>query len=229
MGVVHDLTGKQFGRWTVLEYCGTDKHHNALWLCECSCELKTRRIVVSNNLVRGISKSCGCLKKELARENCVERNAKVKVPYAKKHGKRGTRIYGIWCNMKDRCFRKENEHFSDYGGRGIKVCEEWANKKDGFSNFDKWAMSSGYSDDLELDRIDYNGNYEPSNCRWVTEKEQQRNKRNNRRITFNGETHVAKEWAEITGIPYTTLISRLDKLHWDIEKSLTTPPKKRGN
>ena len=100
MGIIKDLTGQNFNRWTVIEYAGKDKHNNALWLCECNCKNKTRRIVNGNNLRRGISTSCGCLQKELAKENCIERNVTTNTQYAQKHGLRYTRIYSIWCNMR---------------------------------------------------------------------------------------------------------------------------------
>lgn len=114
----------------------------------------------------------------------------------------------------------------DYGGRGITICDEWLGK-DGFKHFYDWAMSHGYADNLSIDRIDVNGNYCPENCRWLNNKRQCNNKRNNRLISFNGETHTAMEWSEITGINYGTLKNRLDKYGWTVERALTE--KARGS
>lgn len=96
--------------------------------------------------------------------------------------------------MKQRCCGYNAKSYKHYGGRGITVCEEWRNS---FEAFYEWAMANGYSDSLTLDRIDVNGNYEPSNCRWATMKEQNNNKRNNRNITYKGETHTLAQWIEI--------------------------------
>lgn len=122
--------------------------------------------------------------------------------------------------MEDkRCFNENHQSYPHYGGRGITVCEEW---RDNFQAFYDWAMANGYSDNLTIDRKDNDGNYEPSNCRWATNKEQANNKRNNRIITFEGETHDVTKWSEIKGIPRATIYTRLCR-GWDIEKVLTTP------
>jgi hypothetical protein len=122
--------------------------------------------------------------------------------------------------MKERCQCETNPNYSNYGGRGITVCEEW---KDNFQTFYVWAMSSGYSTDLTLDRINVNGNYEPSNCRWYTRKEQNFNKRNNRILSFNGKTQTLQEWSEETGVSYTTLLYRIEH-GWKLEAALTLQP-----
>lgn len=225
MGKIQDLTGQKFERWTVLEFAGIDKHHNALWLCECNCENKTRKIVVSNNLKRGISKSCGCLMREMSQEKIIKFN-KENPKSAFKHGLSNTRIYTIWSCMIDRCYRKKNKKYLDYGGRGIKVCDEWRHD---VATFWEWAKNNGYAEDLEIERIDNNGNYEPSNCRWATRREQVDNRRNTRMLTYNGKTQSVSQWAEEIGISYITLLSRIDKLHWDVEKALTTKPRKTYN
>ena len=129
-----------------------------------------------------------------------------------------TRIYHIWNGMIGRCERQSYNAYDRYGKRGILVCEEWHD----FEEFKSWAMKNGYAEDLTIDRVDPNGNYEPSNCRWVTMKDQQNNKLNNHVITFDGETKTVSQWAEALGIRTQTLFSRL-KRHWDIEKALTAP------
>ena len=108
--------------------------------------------------------------------------------------------------------------FDRYGGRGIKVCDEWQE----FLPFYEWAMANGYADNLTIDRIDNDGDYRPGNCRWATRTEQNNNTKKNHYITYNGKTHTIAEWSRITGIKYGTLINRINNLKWDAEKSLTT-------
>lgn len=119
--------------------------------------------------------------------------------------------------MKQRCLNPSRPDYANYGAKGVSVCDEWME----FPAFLRWAYSSGYNDNLTLDRINPNGNYEPSNCRWVGFKEQENNRTNNVLIAFNGEIHTRQEWSEITGIKYTTIRNRIDKLGWPVEKALT--------
>lgn len=134
-----------------------------------------------------------------------------------KHKKCDTRLYCIFGAVKSRCYNKNNKRYKDYGGRGIAVCDEW---KDDFMSFYNWAILNGYNDTLTIDRIDVNGNYEPSNCRWVTPKQQARNRRSNRNYTINGETHCLKEWCEIVGLNYRTVQYRINILNQNIERAL---------
>ena len=135
-----------------------------------------------------------------------------------KHGEYKTRLHKIWSSMHERCEYEKHTHFADYGGRGIKICEEWKE----YVPFAKWARENGYSEELTIDRIDVNGNYEPSNCRWVTMKEQHNNKRNNRFVTYKGETYTLSQLAEKIGIGKTTLRERLN-MGWSVEKAVETP------
>lgn len=137
-----------------------------------------------------------------------------------KHGMRNTRIYNIWRSMNQRCSNPNTINYHRYGGRGIKVCDEWKND---FLAFADWALANGYADNLTIDRKDVNGNYEPSNCRWSTTKEQQNNKRSNRIVEWNGASHTLGEWSEITGIRLATIWARLQK-GWTPERALTTIP-----
>ena len=125
------------------------------------------------------------------------------------------RIYEIWANMKYRCNNKNCVNFKNYGGRGIRVCEEW----NAFENFYKWAIDNEYSDNLTLDRIDVNGNYEPENCRWATWEEQANNRRRNSRITYNGETHTISEWARIKNLSPRLICERLYRLRLECEQN----------
>lgn len=140
-----------------------------------------------------------------------------------KHGMAGTRLYRAWTNMRNRCNRKADKEYKHYGGRGIKVCEEWKND---FETFKEWALSNGYYDNLTLDRIDTNGNYEPNNCRWITRKAQNNNMTTNVRLTYNGITHNLSEWSEITGISYPTIQGRVRR-GWKTEDILFKPTDKR--
>ena len=122
-----------------------------------------------------------------------------------------------------RCYRKEHSSYKYYGGRGIKVCDEWQK----FEPFYQWALNTGYSEKLTLDRIDNEGNYEPSNCRWATPKEQANNRRVNRLVTFNGETKTVTEWAELLGVTHQAMSERLNSKRWTVEDALTTTKKSR--
>lgn len=207
-----DLKGQRFGRLVVIRQdkpiIYPNKRKITKWLCKCDCgnQIVTR----ADSLRNGRTKSCGCLHHETLLKNI------------KKHGMAGSRIYITWQNMKDRCFNDKNIGFKNYGGRGITVCPEW---KSSFEAFYKWALSSGYSDSLTIDRIDVNGNYEPGNCRWVSFEEQMNNKRNSRFITYKGITKTIAEWADEYGIEYDTLHARIKYYGWPIEKALTTPVK----
>ena len=138
-----------------------------------------------------------------------------------KHGMAGTRVYQCWSDMKKRCYNPKNKRYSNYGARGISVCDDWLGKH-GAENFIKWALANGYQDNLTLERIDVNGNYEPSNCCWATRTDQQNNRRCNHLLTYNGDTKTLRQWSEYTGISYSTLHKRIFTLHWDIERALTT-------
>lgn len=137
-----------------------------------------------------------------------------------KHGKKHTRLYRIWLQMKNRCYNTRTKRYPDYGGRGIKVCDEWLHD---FQAFWDWSMTHGYADDLSIDRIDNNGSYTPDNCRWVTQFVQANNSRHCRMLTFKGETHSVSEWSRITGISRHTLSNRIHVYGWSVEKTLTVP------
>ena len=182
-----------------------------LWKMKCSCgEL----FVAQPSDSKGVCRKCAMEKLSAERTKHGE---------SPKQGKRNaSKLYSIWVNMRNRCFNQENKSFAYYGGRGISVCDEWNE----FLNFEKWAIQNGFEENLTLDRIDVNGNYEPENCRWISQKEQMRNTRANHLLTYNGYTKTMADWAEITGIPYSTLKQRINKYNYSVEKALTKPVKK---
>lgn len=141
------------------------------------------------------------------------------------HGKSDTRLYECWTDMKKRCYNAKNKRFDRYGGRGIIVCDEWKND---YVAFEKWALENGYGVSLTLDRIDVNGNYEPTNCRWVTMAEQQRNTSRNHFITANGETKTISEWARQLGVSPDLIKDRISKLHWSESEAVSIPKMKVG-
>lgn len=213
-----DITGQKIGRLTVLyrtedKLYGKNNRKTVMWHCVCECGNEID--VASQSLKRGLTKSCGCLNLETIKR----RDIKHKI-----HGENKSRLYECWHAMKKRCLNKHSAKYINYGGRGITICEEWKND---YVSFSVWAKQNGYNDSLTLDRIDVNGNYCPENCRWADRKTQQRNKRNNRNITFNGETHTLIEWSEITGINQSTISGRLDKYGWSVEKALTVKANRR--
>ena len=129
------------------------------------------------------------------------------------------KIYLAWNNMMIRCNQVNHKQYDDYGGRGIKICEEWQD----FEDFYIWSIENGHAMNLGLDRIDNDGNYEPSNCKWSTRLEQQKNRRYNHYITIDEETKSALEWCEIYNLNYNTFSNRHNNLGWDMVKSITTP------
>lgn len=143
-----DLSGRVFSYLTVSHFVGTDKNGHALWNCKCICG--NEKIVPSHKLRCGEYKSCGCMHNKYG------------------HGLTNTRLYHIWRTMKARCLDKNTQKYPRYGGRGITICEEW---KSDFQAFYDWAMANGYREDLTIDRIDADGNYEPSNCQWLTQSD----------------------------------------------------------
>lgn len=193
-----DLSGKRFGRLVVL--CETDERRSKqiIWKCKCDCG---KEVLVAGYCLRdGTTKSCGCYKRdkftEMAKTYPRKRNSPTK-----------ERLYHIWLDMRRRTTNPKRGNYYRYGARGIRVCDKWYNS---FDVFMEWALSHGYDNTLSIERIDIDGNYCPENCRWANKTEQARNKENTRYFEYGGKKKTVKEWSEITGIPYTTLLRRID-------------------
>ena len=193
-----DMTGETYGRLTVLGL--SDKKPGTNWVCQCTCGEKT--IVLRGSLTRGLTSSCGCYKKEQVSKlgKTSKRNTS--------HGETGTRLYRIWTTMKQRCNNPNNEKYSSYGDRNIKIYDEWS---DSYEAFAEWARSNGYEDDLSIDRIDNDDDYKPSNCHWATPIQQGNNRRDNVLVEYQNEEHTFADWARITGIHKSTLKNRYDR------------------
>ena len=193
---INDLTGKRFGR-LIVESRAEDRvekngRHRVAWNCMCDCG--NHVVVLSDNLKSGATQSCGCYRKEY-----------VSV-HKKTHADSQSKLYGVWCAMKTRCYNKNSSYYERYGGRGISVCDEW---RASFESFRDWSFRNGYYDGLTIDRIKNDGNYCPENCRWVGRKAQANNRSSNKLVSYNGATHNIAEWSEITGINVKTLYNRL--------------------
>lgn len=200
---IDDMIGEKNDKLTIVGFVGTDKRGQRLWLCKCDCGNTT--VKNTNSLHSKARHSCGCIRKNH--------------PNGTKHGMCYTRLNGIYRRMKQRCINPNSPRYTDYGGRGIRVCKEWV---DDFMNFYNWAIQNGYSDKLTLDRINNDGNYEPNNCRWATTRQQANNTRHNHILVYQGVSHTMAEWAEIKGLPYSSLNQRINVLKWPIDKALNT-------
>ena len=233
----NDHTGEVINGVEFLKYVGYDFRNKHVYLCRCPYCGETWNSRY-DDIRSGATKSCGCIRRAKLAEMAISRETT--------HGMSKTHLYYEYKRMLQRCYNLNNESYPNYGGRGITVCDEWL-EQDGYGNrigfikFKDWAYASGYNDKLTLDRIDVNGNYEPSNCRWTTMAMQSNNKTNNVYITLEQKfedksikyTFTMSIWSKITGIPITTLRYRLleTKVDWSVEEALTTSPfsSKRGD
>lgn len=218
MAKFQDLTGQRFGRLVVLErtedYVSPQGRHVVRWKCKCDCG--NVKVVSAVHLVQGDVKSCGCYHMERIKDAGRVNNIS--------HGMSKTRIYHLFQNMKWRVMNPDAPNFKNYGGRGIDICDEWK-AKDGFENFLKWSMENGYSDEKTLDRIDVNGSYEPSNCRWTNWETQYNNTTKSVKLTYNGKTQTAAQWARELGLDRHTIYERIKK-NLPIEEIIA--PRKRA-
>ena len=202
-----DIIGMKFGMLTVISYSHS-KNRKSYWMCQCDCGTKkVLRLDTFKNNTTSKTVSCGCYN----RVKCSSAT----------HRLSHTKLYHTWASMKDRCLNKNNPHYDRYGGRGITINNEWYD----YENFYNWAISNGYEEGLSIDRIDNNGNYEPSNCKWTTQSVQNRNTSRNRMYTINGESLCITDIANKYNINRNTLNYRLNK-GVPIEDAIKPPIKK---
>jgi len=207
------MIGSHFERWTVVSFSHKRGEH-IYWNCRCECG--AIRPVRQRLLKNGKSRSCGCLQKEVARKLAESRTT---------HGKTDTPEYETWQHIIDRCFNPKNKQYKDYGGRGISMDSGWRKSFPDFLAAVGPRPSAGYS----IDRYpDNNGDYYPGNVRWATATEQNRNRRSNHVLEFDGQKRTMSEWAGILGINLQTLASRLNLMKWPVDKALTLPRRKTG-
>ena len=214
----NEIVGKTFGELEVLAYDHSTKGR-IFYKCKCK-RCGNECVIRKDGLTSGHAKTCGCANKDWMHSGQLN----------KRHGLYKDRAYWVWAKVKSRCYNPNCREYNNYGGRGIKMCDEWLDPK----NFVEWAYANGYDKDAPkgqctLDRIDVDKDYEPSNCRFITNLEQQNNRRNSRKFEYNGETHTIAEWARIYDIPYISMASILKS-----GKSLDYLkdgyiPRKRGN
>ena len=207
-----NLVGEKVGKITVIEYAGPDDHGRALWKCKCECG--TVFVRQSSTIVKSIKNNlkshCGCS------------------PSLKTHGlsQSNKKLFWVWAAMIQRCHNEKNKDFYAYGARGIAVCDQWRHT---FEHFCIWALSNGYDETLTIDRKDNNGNYDESNCRFVPLIVQMNNQRKTRKFEWRGVIYSLSELSEISGFKRNTLRQRLLINNWDIDKAMTTQPKRGRN
>ena len=217
MGKRRDLSGQKFGRLIVIEpaedvICKNGKPKSR-WKCVCDCG--NEKIVYGENLTAGYTQSCGCIQRARASEA------------TKTHGDSSSRLYAVWCAIKQRCMNENSKHYNKYGGRGITICDEWTND---FSLFKEWANLTGYDEhaprgECTIDRIDNNKGYYPDNCRWVNQETQMNNVSYNRYITYQGVQYTLSELAKAHNIDAAKLRQRIDRYGYSVEKALTKQEK----
>lgn len=194
-----NVIGKVYGRLTIIKDMPDINGYRRV-LCKCECG--TIKECTLGLLRNGDIRSCSCLQKEL---NIT-------------HNKTKHPLYQVWAGMIARCTNKNHSGYKYYMCKNIKVCDEWYD----FEIFYRWSIENGYKKGLTIDRINNSSNYEPNNCRWVTIKENARNKDNTLKVTFNGETKALTEWCEILSIKYQKVYDRIHVLKWDTNRALTT-------
>lgn len=193
-----DLTGRTYNKLTVIKL-DEEKSNNRVkyWLCKCECG--NTKSIEGSKLKNGTTKACGCMRGGIQKYEINEK-----------------KLYKKWLHMKARCYDKNDISYKNYGNRGIKVCEEWLD----YNNFAKWSIENGYNSNLELDRINTNGNYEPSNCRYVTHLKNSRNKRSTLKYNYKNEILTLKEIADLNNIDYKILWQRIKRNKKTLEEAL---------
>lgn len=209
--ILIDLTGKRFGRYTVVERAPrpeTHKQQHAFWKVRCDCG--TERVIPGGSLRSGNSRSCGCLCKDINADRLTT------------HGGRRTREYRIWRAVKDRCFNERNSHFDYYGGRGITMCDRWKN------DFTAFLADMGpCPDGLTIERIDVNAHYDPSNCKWATYREQRQNQRRSKFVDYEGQRWNLKELCRHLGVKYNAVYDAVTRIGMTLEAAIVRARQKQ--
>ncbi len=208
-----NYSGRKFGRLTAIKFSHKIKY-TGYWTFHCLCG-RSKEISISS-VISGATRSCGCLHMERCKSG-LNRT----IHGDARHG-RIKRVFNIWRGILNRCKTDRIPAYNYYKKRGIKVCFEWGKS---YLAFRKWAYSNGYKDNLSIDRINNNGNYDPMNCRWVTSKEQARNRKTSKFLIFKKQKKTCAEWSDITGLSQGLICARIKILRWSIEKTLSTPAK----
>lgn len=203
-----DLIGRRFGKLVVISRAENSKDDRSMWLCKCDCGKE--KIIKGKYLLNGNTKSCGCLSTELLIRRNIESGCRGGESYEK--------IYYTWYNMISRCKKGHGEDGENYKSRGISICKEW----ESYENFRDWSLENGFSENLTIDRVDNDGDYEPSNCRWTTVQVQANNRRSNHNVEFNGVTKTLADWSRFLNLDYGMLRARI-KYGWGTDR-LFSPP-----
>lgn len=206
-----DLRGQRYGRLVALNDTGKRSSRNAIWLFMCDCGNVVER--KSGEVRRGACSSCGCLAREGASER-MEQIRHLGTESSTKHGMTGSREWVSWDSMKQRCTNEAHKSYHNYGGRGIKVCQEWIDSFEAFLK-DMGERPEG----MTLERVDTDGNYCPENCVWATRKQQANNRRSNHDLVHGGITKTVKQWSEEKGISDKAILYRL-KAGWSVEDAI---------
>lgn len=210
--------GEKFNMLTILDVQPVSYSRSLYFKCKCDCGNES--LVRYDCILKRNQISCGCIEK---------------VPLyidfdGKEKSMHNIKLYPVWKTMNQRCYNPKNHKYKRYGERGIKVCQEWVETNpNGFGNFNSWALSNGYKLGLSIDRIDNNGDYSPTNCRWVNNQTQARNKCTNIIIEYNNEKHCLKKWCEILDLPYNTIFNRIKRYNYSFEEAIARPIKRRRN
>lgn len=207
MGVLKDITGKRYGKLVVTGYAGKGHYH-------CICDCGEERDVLRGNLVKGRQTSCGCYVREINSKRMTT------------HGESKSHLYIVWAAMKRRCYNPNSKDYKNYGGRGIILCPEW---KENFTLFRDWAIKNGYKQGLQIDRKDTNGNYEPSNCRWVTQIENENNRRDTKKVIYNNKQYTLRQLADEFKISRSVLYDRIYGNGFTVDEAVNLPVKIGNN
>jgi hypothetical protein len=213
-----EILGTRFGRLVVVGF-QKKKPPNRGWSWVCRCDCGNTHIASPNDIRNGKIKSCGCYHREASKKRAQKFENDV---YSNK------RLYSIYNGIKKRCYSCNEPRYRDYGARGIIMCDIWIDKECGFDNFVTWSNANGYDDTKSIDRIDVNGNYEPSNCRWISMKEQNLNKRCTKWVDYNGEHIQLKILCDRYKLKYDAIHNRIYNLGWSVNDAIEIPLLKRN-